>query len=132
MYINKGVELSVCLPQKLHKKQFPNILLATESIFECLEALRPCLSLLLLVDTQDLLAQLSTEEAGQAVLSPVVPQDPGFGHRPVPHAGIPAVVTSSTGAGLLSSTPCVRATSMYSRPACRAHTNTSKTEGKLC
>ena len=96
MYINKGVELSVCLPQKLHKKQFPNILLATESIFECLEALRPCLSLLLLVDTQDLLDQLSTEEAGQAVLSPVVPQDPGFGHRPFPHAGLQAVVTSST------------------------------------
>ena len=33
MYINKGVELSVCLLQKLHKKHFPNILLETESIF---------------------------------------------------------------------------------------------------
>ena len=61
MYINKWVELSFCLPQKLHKKHFPNILVEPESIFECLESLRPYHSLLLLVDTQDLLDQLSTE-----------------------------------------------------------------------
>jgi len=61
MYINKWVELSFCLPQKLHKKHFPNILVEPESIFECLEALRPYHSLLLLVDTQELLDQLSTE-----------------------------------------------------------------------
>ena len=61
MYINKWVELSFCLPQKLHKKHFLNILVEPESIFECLEALRPYHSLLLLVDTQDLLDQLSTE-----------------------------------------------------------------------
>jgi len=61
MYINKWIELSFCLPQKLHKKHFPNILVEPESIFECLEALRPYHSLLLLVETQELLDQLSTD-----------------------------------------------------------------------
>jgi len=61
IYINKWVELSFCLPQKLHRKQFPNILVEPESIFECLEALRPYHSLLLLMDTQELLDQLSTD-----------------------------------------------------------------------
>jgi hypothetical protein len=40
LYINKWVELSFCLPQKLHKTHFPNILVEPESIFQCLEALR--------------------------------------------------------------------------------------------
>ena len=35
MYINKRVELSFCIPQKLHKKHFPNIFVEPESIFEC-------------------------------------------------------------------------------------------------
>merc|ERR1719186_138195 len=61
IYINKWVELSFCLPQKLHKQHFPNILVEPESIFECLEGLRPYHSLLLLVDTQELLDQFSTE-----------------------------------------------------------------------
>merc|ERR1719508_533253 len=61
LYINKWVELSFCLPQKSHKKHFPNILVEPDSIFECLEALRPYHALLLLEDTQKFLAQLSTD-----------------------------------------------------------------------
>ena len=45
MYINKWLELSFCLPEKLHKKHFPNILVEPEIIFECLAALRPLQSL---------------------------------------------------------------------------------------
>ena len=41
LYINKWVELPFCLPQKLHKKHFPGILVEPDSIYECLEALRP-------------------------------------------------------------------------------------------
>jgi hypothetical protein len=42
-------------------RMYINKWLEPESIFECLEALRPYHSLLLLVDTQDLLEPLSTE-----------------------------------------------------------------------
>ena len=49
LYINKWVELSFCLPHKVHKKHLPNVLVEPESIFQCLEALRPYHSLLLQV-----------------------------------------------------------------------------------
>merc|ERR1719319_1614149 len=61
LYINKWVELSFCLPQKLHKQHFPGILVEPESIYECLEALRPYHCLLLLVEARDLLDTLSTD-----------------------------------------------------------------------
>jgi hypothetical protein len=61
LYINKWVELSFCLPQKLHKKHFPGILVEPDSIYECLEALRPYHCLLLLDEAHDLLDNLSTD-----------------------------------------------------------------------
>ena len=36
LYINKWVELPFCLPQKLHKKHLPGILVEPDSIYECL------------------------------------------------------------------------------------------------
>ena len=49
IYINKWVELSFCLPHKVHKRFLPNVLVEPESIFQCLESLRPYHSLLLQV-----------------------------------------------------------------------------------
>ena len=49
LYVNKWVELSFCLPHKVHKKHLPNVLVEPESIFQCLETLRPYHSLLLQV-----------------------------------------------------------------------------------
>lgn len=63
LYINKWVELSFCLPQKLHKRHFPGILVEPESIYECLEALRPYHCLLLLEEAHDLLDSLSTDSS---------------------------------------------------------------------
>lgn len=60
-YINKWVELSFCLPQKLHRKHFPNILVEPELIYECLENLKPYHALLLVVEVPVLLDSLSTD-----------------------------------------------------------------------
>ena len=49
LYINKWVELSFCLPHKVHKRHLPNVLVEPESIYKCLEILRPYHSLLLKV-----------------------------------------------------------------------------------
>ena len=59
----RWVELSFCLPQKLHKRHFPGILVEPESIYECLEALRPYHCLLLLEEAHDLLDSLSTDSS---------------------------------------------------------------------
>ena len=59
LYINKWVELPFCLPQKLHKKHFPGILVEPDSIYECLEALLPYHCLLLLDKAHKLLNNLS-------------------------------------------------------------------------
>merc|ERR1719193_421988 len=61
LYINKWVELSFCLPHKIHKVNFPNSSAEPESIFQCLEALRPYHTLLFLVDENELLDSLSTD-----------------------------------------------------------------------
>jgi len=61
LYINKWVELSFCLPQKLHTKHFPNIMVEPELIYECLENLKPYHALLLLTDVHILLDSLSTD-----------------------------------------------------------------------
>lgn len=61
LYINKWVELSFCLPHKVHKRHLPNVLVEPESIFQCLEMLRPYHSILLKIEPQDLLEQLSTD-----------------------------------------------------------------------
>ena len=61
--LGRWVELSFCLPQKLHKRHFPGILVEPESIYECLEALRPYHCLLLLEDAHDLLDSLSTDSS---------------------------------------------------------------------
>merc|ERR1719312_1867301 len=58
---NKWVELSFCLPHKVHKRHLPNVLVEPESIFQCLEMLRPYHSILLKIEPQDLLEQLSTD-----------------------------------------------------------------------
>ena len=55
LYVNKWVELSFCLPHKVHKKHLPNVLVEPESIFQCLESLRPYHSLLLQVNYRVLL-----------------------------------------------------------------------------
>ena len=36
-YINKWVEVSFCLPQKVHRRHFSNLMVEPESIFQCLE-----------------------------------------------------------------------------------------------
>ena len=63
IYVNKWVELSFCLPHKVHRKHLPNVLVEPESILECLESVRPYHSILLLADPQDLLDQLSTDSS---------------------------------------------------------------------
>jgi len=60
-YINKWIELSFCLPQKLHRKHFPNILVEPELIYECLENLKPYHAILLLDDVPVLLDSLTTD-----------------------------------------------------------------------
>ena len=50
LYVNKWVELSFCLPHKVHKTHLPNVLVEPESIFQCLESLRPYHSLVLQVN----------------------------------------------------------------------------------
>lgn len=60
-YINKWVEVAFCLPQKVHRRNFPNLMVEPESIFQCLEALRPYHALLLRVDENELLESLSTD-----------------------------------------------------------------------
>ena len=63
IYINKWVELDFCLPHKVHRRHLPNVLVEPESIFECLESVRPYHSILLLMDPQELLGQLSTDSS---------------------------------------------------------------------
>ena len=60
-YINKWVEVSFCLPQKLHCKYFPDILATPELIYQCLENMKPYHALILLEDKQTLLDSLSTD-----------------------------------------------------------------------
>jgi len=61
LYINKWIELSFCLPHKLHKIYLPNSSVEPESIFQCLESLRPYHTLLFLLDKNELLESLSTD-----------------------------------------------------------------------
>ena len=63
IYVNKWVELSFCLPHKVHRRHLPNVLVEPESILECLESVRPYHSILLLLDPQELLDQLSTDSS---------------------------------------------------------------------
>lgn len=46
--INSWSEVMFCLPQKVHKKITPNLLVEPESILKCIERLRPYHALLLL------------------------------------------------------------------------------------
>jgi len=61
LYLNKWIEISFCLPQKVYKLSQPNSFVEPETIFECLEELRPYHTLLFLVDRNDLLDSLSTD-----------------------------------------------------------------------
>jgi len=60
-YINKWVEVSFCLPQKLHTKYFPDILATPELIYQCLENMKPYHAIILLEDKHILLDSLSTD-----------------------------------------------------------------------
>ncbi|XP_023325891.1 GATOR complex protein NPRL3 [Eurytemora carolleeae] len=61
IYINKWIELSFCLPHKLYKLNFPSSCVEPETIFQCLEQLRPYHTLLFLVNENELLDSLSTD-----------------------------------------------------------------------
>jgi len=61
LYLNKWIEISFCLPQKVYQLNQPHTFVEPETIFECLEELRPYHTLLFLVDKNDLLESLSTD-----------------------------------------------------------------------
>jgi len=55
--INKYIEVSYCIPQKVFKRLYPHLRVEPESIFSCLEALRPYHGMLLLYEEKELLDQ---------------------------------------------------------------------------
>eukprot|EP00088_Acartia_fossae_P065916 TRINITY_DN8141_c0_g1_i1.p1 TRINITY_DN8141_c0_g1~~TRINITY_DN8141_c0_g1_i1.p1 ORF type:complete len:626 (-),score=98.49 TRINITY_DN8141_c0_g1_i1:146-2023(-) len=61
LYLNKWIEISFCLPQKVYQLNQQHSFVEPETIFECLEELRPYHTLLYLVDKNDLLDSLSTD-----------------------------------------------------------------------
>jgi len=61
LYLNKWIEISFCLPQKVYQLSQPTSFVEPETIFECLEELRPYHTLLFLVDRNYLLESLSTD-----------------------------------------------------------------------
>ncbi|XP_040581661.1 GATOR1 complex protein NPRL3 [Lepeophtheirus salmonis] len=56
--INKFIEVSMCIPHKVHRRHHPNTLVEPEAVFQCLEALRPYHAMILLYDEQELLDTL--------------------------------------------------------------------------
>merc|ERR1740128_568075 len=61
LYMNKWIELSFCLPHKVYRLTFPNSSVEPETIFQCLEELRPYHTILFLVKENELLDTLSTD-----------------------------------------------------------------------
>ncbi|XP_076076005.1 GATOR1 complex protein NPRL3-like [Mytilus galloprovincialis] len=63
LYINKWIEVTFCLPHKVHSKSSAalSVKVYPEVIQRCIEALRPYHGVLLLVDGQNLLDTLSTD-----------------------------------------------------------------------
>ncbi len=61
-----------CLPQKVHKKVNPNLLVEPHAIRDCLKALRPYHALLLLHDEKELLEQLPID--ANAALKKIIVQ----------------------------------------------------------
>lgn len=59
--VNKWIEVSFCLPQKVHQFHNKDFLIEPEMIDKCLQSLRPYHGLLLLVEGVELLAGLSPD-----------------------------------------------------------------------
>ncbi|XP_048515143.1 GATOR complex protein NPRL3 isoform X2 [Athalia rosae] len=61
--INKWIQVSFCLPQKVHQSHKKGFIMNPEIIDRCLESLRPYHGLLLLIEPLDLLESLPADSA---------------------------------------------------------------------
>lgn len=61
--LNRWIDISFCLPNKVHRLQDEKLIVEPQNIQECLKYLRPYHGLLLLMDTTELLSSLSEDSS---------------------------------------------------------------------
>ena len=60
LHVNGWIEVSYCMPQKVHKRINANLFVEPDAVIECMNALRPYHSLLLLAVGQTNTVSLSS------------------------------------------------------------------------
>lgn len=68
LHVNGWIEVSYCMPQKVHKRINANLFVEPDAVIECMNALRPYHSLLLLQDAKEL-AELMPLDCNSAIKS---------------------------------------------------------------